>query len=111
MPETCCTAVRRGVGGGGLSSSRLVICTPQLWLDDAVAPGFSGSPGQWPLIPFSSGPAICPARNLVLLLGSHMLAALMGRHRFELIPSDRLNRYHPLPATLDHFSLRFRLLD
>ncbi len=85
--------------------------TPDLWLSDEVAPGFSGSPSQWPLIPFSSGPAICPGRNLVLLLGSYMLASLMGEHTFELVPQDRLNRHHPLPATLDHFSLRFRLLD
>jgi cytochrome P450 len=31
----------------------------------------------WPLIPFSEGPAVCPGRNLALLLSSAMLARLL----------------------------------
>jgi cytochrome P450 len=84
---------------------------PEIWLDDDVAPGFSGSPSEWPLIPFSSGPAICPGRNLVLLLGSYMLAEFLGKHRFEFTQPDRLSPHRPLPATLNHFTLRFRLVE
>jgi cytochrome P450 len=73
--------------------------TPELWLrDDAES--------HWPLIPFSRGPAGCPGRQLALLAGSAMLAALLRRSDLRLrrppLAPDR-----PLPGTLDHFALRF----
>jgi cytochrome P450 len=73
--------------------------TPELWLrDDAES--------HWPLIPFSRGPAGCPGRQLALLAGSAMLAALLRRSDLRLqrppLAPDR-----PLPGTLDHFGLRF----
>lgn len=74
--------------------------SPELWLQDRV-------PGGWPLIPFSGGPAVCPGRNLVLLLTSTMLAALLHGRQIRLKPGTRLNPGHPLPATLDNFTLRF----
>jgi cytochrome P450 len=43
--------------------------SPELWREDRVE--------QWPLIPFSGGPATCPGQNLVLLLASAMLASLL----------------------------------
>jgi hypothetical protein len=47
----------------------------------------------------------------VLLLGSHMLSALLGKHDFRLMPEERLRPDRPLPGTLDHFTLRFRMID
>jgi cytochrome P450 len=80
---------------------------PELWLqedkEDQGAP-----PRDWPLIPFSGGPGICSGRNLVLLITSSMLAALIGNREIQLKPSTRL-RPDQLPATLDNYSLRFQL--
>lgn len=52
--------------------------TPDLWLNRETA-------HDWPLIPFSEGPAMCPGRNLVMLLSTAMLAALLeeGEPRLE----------------------------
>ncbi|MAL98192.1 MAG: cytochrome P450 [Alteromonadaceae bacterium] len=75
---------------------------PELW--EADRPG-----ENWPLIPFSSGPGVCPARHLVLLVTSTMLGALSSGHQVELDPPSQLDPREPLPGTLSHFSLRFRL--
>ena len=64
-------------------------------------------PGEWPLIPFSGGPVICPGRHLVLLVASTMLAALMGDREVWLKPLVRLDARKPLPGTLDNYALRF----
>lgn len=74
--------------------------TPDLWLDS--------DPAVWTLIPFSAGPGECPAKNLVLLLASNTLAAMLGGHRFALPPSRRIDPDR-LPATFDQFSLVLRL--
>lgn len=74
--------------------------TPELWLDPDKA-------GDWPLIPFSEGPAVCPGRSLVLLLSTAMLAALLEDGRPRFATSARLRKSGPLPATLNHFGLRF----
>ncbi|MEX0647724.1 MAG: cytochrome P450 [Balneolaceae bacterium] len=74
--------------------------TPELWMrerDDI----------DWPLIPFSGGPAICPGRHIVLLLTSAMLAALFRKRRFFLKNPERLDPAQPLPSTLNNFSLEF----
>ena len=75
---------------------------PELWTRER-------GPDDWPLIPFSGGPAICPARNLVLLLTSAFLAALIERRQVRLLPPRRLDPRRPLPGTLNHFALRFAL--
>lgn len=75
---------------------------PGVWLRERHA-------GDWPLIPFSGGPARCPGQNLVLMLTSAMLAALLRRRRYELLPAERLDPGRPLPGTLDNYGLRFRL--
>ena len=82
--------------------------TPELWLkDDKVR---EVQDRDWPLVPFSSGPAMCPARNLVLMLTSAMLGALIdedkGVHALKRSRQGRLNPAR-LPGTLDHYSLRF----
>ena len=81
---------------------------PELWLkDDQVR---HAQDRDWPLIPFSSGPVTCPARNLVLMLTSVMLGALIdtgadGR-ALRLVPQGRLDPAQ-LPGTLDNYGLRF----
>jgi cytochrome P450 len=75
--------------------------TPDLWLDER-------SRQDWPLVPFSDGPAGCPGRNLVLLLASTMLAALLDGGSLALTPGRRLDPTR-LPGTLDPYTLRFRL--
>jgi cytochrome P450 len=74
---------------------------PELWLQE-------GGHGGWPLIPFSEGPAGCPGRNLVLMLASSMLAALLDGRSADLAPARRLDPAR-LPGTLDPYTLRFRL--
>jgi cytochrome P450 len=72
---------------------------PELWLD-------AGAESDWPLIPFSRGPAACPGRQLALLAASAMLATLLRPSELRLVAPD-LAPDRPLPGTLDHFALRF----
>jgi cytochrome P450 len=67
---------------------------PDVWLD--------GRAERWPFIPFSAGPAICPAQNLVLMLASHWLAAMMRDHRYYLRLPHKLMP-SKLPPTFDQF--------
>lgn len=74
---------------------------PRVWLDEPEARG-------WPMVPFSGGPGICPARHLVLMTGSRFLAEVLRGHEVRLA---ELARFDPaeLPATLDPYTLRFEL--
>jgi hypothetical protein len=65
-------------------------------------------PHAWPFVPFSGGTGICPGRNLVLLLTSGMLAALIGNRTVHMKEPQRLPPER-LPGTLDNYSLRFTL--
>lgn len=67
------------------------------------------SAGDWPLIPFSRGPAECPGRHLALLVGTAALGEALGRGPVRLVPPERLEPGAPLPGTLNHASLRFQL--
>lgn len=82
---------------------------PELWLkDDKVR---DAQDRDWPLVPFSSGPVTCPARNLVLMLTSVMLGALIDEHpdgKALRLPQGRLDPAR-LPGTLDNYGLRFAL--
>jgi hypothetical protein len=73
---------------------------PELWADER------GS-DDWPLIPFSAGPAICPGRNVVLHTTSTVLARVLAEREITL-EGDRLDPSSRLPGSLDMFSLRFR---
>lgn len=80
---------------------------PDVWIDDdPEVKGFP--PHDWPFVPFSGGPAHCPGQNLVLLLTSGMLAVLIGDRTLRLADPHRLPP-DKLPATLDHFTLRFEV--
>lgn len=76
--------------------------SPELWLD-------ARTEEDWPLIPFSAGPAVCPGQNLVLLLTSAMVAALLDGRQVRLKPPARLDPHRPLPATLNNYALRFEI--
>jgi cytochrome P450 len=74
--------------------------TPEIWLD--------GRAQQNPaLVPFSAGPGECPARNLVLMVTSVLLAALLEKRDFLLTSGQKLSAAHALPSTLDNFGLVF----
>lgn len=75
---------------------------PELWLEERAA-------DHWPLIPFSAGPAICPGQNLVLLVTSTMLAALVADRHVTLQRPTWLTETRPLPGTLSPYRLRFTL--
>jgi cytochrome P450 len=73
---------------------------PDIWLDGR-------SDTQWPLIPFSAGPAVCPGRNLVLLTTSAVTSQIVARHDLDVDPTtrDKLSGKN-LPTTFDHTSIR-----
>lgn len=72
---------------------------PELWSRDR-------DDDDWPLVPFSGGPAMCSGRNVVLLTASAALARLLARHDYRL-KRPQLNPSRPLPGTLSPFHLRF----
>ena len=75
--------------------------TPELWLHERSA-------ANWPLVPFSAGPAVCPARHLVQMLSSAMLAALIDGRAPRLVSDQRMVPGQ-LPGTLNNYGLRFAL--
>ncbi|TVP57977.1 MAG: cytochrome P450 [Halomonadaceae bacterium] len=77
---------------------------PELW--QAAKPA-----SNLPLVPFSAGPGVCPARHLVLLITSSMLAALVREHQFQIQPPTLIGPDKPLPGMLNHFTLRFTYQD
>ena len=61
---------------------------------------------DWPFVPFSAGPVICPGRNLVL----HVTSTVVGRlltERDLVLEDHPLDPRRPLPFTLNPFTLRF----
>lgn len=72
--------------------------SPDLWMQDR-------EDSDWPLIPFSGGPGLCPGRNLVLLTASAVLAELLRHHDFR--PIGTALDLEQVPGTLSPFSSRF----
>ncbi|CAN5643460.1 cytochrome P450 [soil metagenome] len=62
---------------------------------------------DWPLVPFSRGPVGCPAQNLVLMITSTMLAALLRKGHYQERAPRKLYATHPMPSMLDNNTLRF----
>ncbi|MGK5534356.1 cytochrome P450, partial [Streptomyces sp. URMC 129] len=71
-----------------------------IWLDGRAA----RNPA---LVPFSAGRGACPGENLVLLTASTWLGVLLSTRTFSLVSPVRPHPAQPLPATLNHFALRF----
>jgi hypothetical protein len=65
---------------------------------------------DWPLIPFSSGPAACPGQDLVLHTTTTMLSALLDELRWREAGPQRLDPRRPLPGTLDNYRLELELV-
>lgn len=116
------TAETSWAGGTLPAGTVFALYTPYLHrAEPAGAAGDSFAPQQWTqetghrarsnpaLVPFSSGPAGCPGENLVLFTVSTLLAALLEEHQFGLASHAQLRSAAPVPATLDHFTLRFRV--
>jgi cytochrome P450 len=76
---------------------------PELWAQDAPR-------RDWPLVPFSDGPAICPGRNVVLQTTSTWVACLLRRRDVRLRTATELQPDHDLPSVLDPFGLAFELV-
>ena len=76
--------------------------TPDLWMEGQTAGR------DWPLIPFSDGPVMCPGRHLVLMLSSAMLATLLDGRPLAQAGGQALDPDR-LPGTLNNFALRFRV--
>ena len=75
---------------------------PHLWLNSD-----SEATTDWALVPFSEGPVRCPGRELVLLLTSAMLAAMLRTHAYRLTDTSRLETPSRLPGNLNPFTLLF----
>lgn len=50
---------------------------PAVWLDGRTD-------GEWPIIPFSAGPAVCPGRNVVPLTTSHAVSQVVSRYELDV---------------------------
>ncbi|HEX8388296.1 MAG TPA: cytochrome P450, partial [Sphingomonas sp.] len=72
---------------------------PELWM--------GGGTDRTLLAPFSAGPGFCPAKPLVELLGSTMLAHLL--RRTWTVPERRRVPKGRMPPTFDQFSLTLAL--
>ncbi|MGW5267748.1 cytochrome P450 [Rhodococcus sp. NPDC003994] len=73
---------------------------PEIWTD--------GTAEQYPqLVPFSAGPVVCPGQNLVLLVTSSLLAAVLRSTDPVLADGAPLSPTTPLPASLNPFGLAF----
>jgi cytochrome P450 len=73
---------------------------PQIWSDE-------GAHSNWPLVPFSEGPAVCPGQDLVLQTASTFLAELLHQRDYRLRRPEHLIRNGRLPMTLNPYDLTF----
>jgi cytochrome P450 len=77
---------------------------PELWARPRTS-------ADWPLVPFSEGPVVCPGRNLVLMLTSTMLAEMLRHGWYRERSPAKLHATQPMPSTLDPYTLVFELAD
>lgn len=113
------SAATRWTSGAMPANTGVLIFTPYFHRDERqlsyahrFAPDVWSSPrtsADWPLVPFSDGPAVCPAQNLVLMLTSMLLAELLRLDTFHERVPVKLHTGAPMPSLLDHFTLRFSL--
>lgn len=74
---------------------------PELWLRERTD-------RDWPLVPFSGGPAMCPGRNVVLLVASMVLDRLLAAYDYRPV-TGAVRPGRPLPGSLNPFGLRFAI--
>jgi cytochrome P450 len=104
----------------------VLVVAPYLHRDEQIEPtAHRFAPGNWlapdgerldehahdhrPLVPFSEGPASCPGQDLVLLMTSTWLAALLSGHDVALRHRDAPLDPTSLPASLSPFATAFTL--
>jgi cytochrome P450 len=75
---------------------------PEVWMDPEMR-------GNWPFMPFSDGPGVCPGRNVVLTITSLFLREILRQTDLRLISKSPLDPAEDLPGTLDNYSMRFTL--
>ena len=98
------------------ADTAVLIFTPYFHRDgERLASAHRFEPGIWlgtdrpvSLVPFSAGPAICPAHNLVPMLAAAAIATLIDGRHLTLERGPALNPQRPLPGTLDNYTLRIR---
>ncbi|PZR53853.1 cytochrome [Xylanimonas oleitrophica] len=73
---------------------------PELWLRERTDE-------DWPFVPFSGGPAMCPGRNVALLMASNVLAHLVKDRRWTVSGAPPLGPERPVPASFSPFGLTF----
>jgi cytochrome P450 len=113
--------LRQAVAGASLGSGRLpegsgvLVYSPFFqrasWLRsaDRFEPSFwigRDAEEALPFVPFSAGAAVCPAKNLVPLLGAEALRHLLSA-TFELVAPQWLKSQDKLRGTLDNYLIRF----
>jgi cytochrome P450 len=98
------------------SSTGLIVFTPFFGRDDETLEFANKmAPEIWErsqndalpelgIIPFSSGPAICPAHNLVPLVACLVIKSMLANKTFSLL-APKLDP-GKLPGTLNHFEIR-----
>jgi cytochrome P450 len=94
----------------------IIVFTPFFHRDEeALADAHRMNPEIWQgadsipakgLVPFSAGPAICPAHNLVPLVATFAIWTMLAGKRLELV-TPKMDPQR-LPGTLDHFRIVLR---
>jgi cytochrome P450 len=82
---------------------------PEIWIEHQDGVTGQHHRESWPLVPFSRGPGVCPGRNIVLLVSSAFNATVLKGRPLRLAEPARMRPDRPLPASQNHFSLRFEL--
>lgn len=72
---------------------------PEIWLDGR-------SDAEWPLIPFSAGPAACPGRNVALLTTSAATSRVVASYDLDPDPVTARKLGDAMPTTFDHTAPR-----
>jgi cytochrome P450 len=78
--------------------------TPDLWTGEGPV---GDARTDWPLVPFSEGPGVCPGQNLVLLTAGTFLATLLEHHDHALAHPGALDP-DAVPGVISPFAVRFR---
>lgn len=99
--------------------AQVVIYAPFFHRDDeTLDEAHSFAPGLWSdgqfkretrFVPFSDGDGICPARDLVLMVGAMVLEEILSTHEVSLADPARLDPAQPMPPTLDNYTIELTL--
>lgn len=106
-------------GGTAEAGAHFIIFAPYFHRDDRLPEADRFVPEIWlpggaadtrPYVPFSGGQAFCPGRHFVPMLAGEMVGSLVRAGDLHLTAGQSLDPDRPLPGTLDHTALSFRLV-